>query len=49
MRHVFELNFVIFLHQTDGEEMFFQVQENVIIFLFKLLVNRVVHILFGVE
>jgi hypothetical protein len=34
-------NFVIvFVHQTSREEMSFQVQERVILFLFKLLVVR---------
>jgi hypothetical protein len=43
-------NFVIvFVHQTSREEMSFQVQERVILFLFKLLVDGVVRELFVVE
>jgi hypothetical protein len=38
-----------FVHQTVGEEMFFQEQERVIIFLIKLLLDRVAHELFGVK
>jgi hypothetical protein len=50
MRHVFKLSFIrFFVNQNSAKEMFFEEQEIVIGFLFKLLIDGVVRELFRVE